>query len=324
MVSICTVPEWREHLYNRTMTLIMIIGSERDYHARYMLETLQQRGVDCFYFDTFAYPGSLKVNLTPDASDKAGTLVVPGRGTVNINDITAVYWRYHHGYTLLPNMPPDLSSVIFREIDSAIGSLFRNMNHVLWVNPPEAIEMHRYKTHQLHVLSQAGLRIPQTLISNDPDAVRAFCADHPEGVIFKPVAGGAHTQQVKPEDLTDERLKDLIHSPVQFQEMIDGVDIRVYLVGDQLFAAEIRAGTLDFRDNPEAQIVPTDLPAEIQEQCRVLAKLFHYRFTGIDLRRTPVGEFVFIEGNPSPMFVHFERSTGFPITDAIISLLTSS
>lgn len=299
----------------------MIIGSERDYHAWHILERFKEKGTPCFFLDTQAFPKVLKLSLTPKDKQNGGYLITPEGQRVALSDIRSVYWRYHHGVEVDPEINAEISYIIYREIDSALGSLFRNLPHVLWVNPPSAIDRHRYKTHQLFLMAQAGIPVPDTLVTNDPDAVKAFYKKHQGNLIYKPVSGGAHTSKVTPEDVADDRLKDLALSPVQFQECVDGVDIRVYLIGDDLFAAEIQAGTVDFRDNPDAPIVPVALPDEVAGQCRTLADLFEYRFTGIDIRLTPDGRYVFIEGNPSPMFVHFENVTGFPITQSLMTLL---
>jgi hypothetical protein len=57
------------------------------------------------------------------------------------------------------------------------------------VNPPHAASVLQYKPFQ----RMAGARVPRTLISNDPPAVRAFHAEVGD-VIFKPLMGGALTQ----------------------------------------------------------------------------------------------------------------------------------
>jgi D-alanine-D-alanine ligase-like ATP-grasp enzyme len=44
-------------------------------------------------------------------------------------------------------------------------------------------------------------------------------------------------------------------------------------------------------------------------------------WTAIDLRLKPTGEYVFLEANPSPMFLHFEKQTGFPMTQKLVELL---
>lgn len=46
--------------------------------------------------------------------------------------------------------------------------------------------------------------MPDTLWSNDPAAVLAFCKKH-AGTIYKPVHGGAHTRRVEPRDLEPAR-----------------------------------------------------------------------------------------------------------------------
>jgi glutathione synthase/RimK-type ligase-like ATP-grasp enzyme len=45
------------------------------------------------------------------------------------------------------------------------------------------------------------------------------------------------------------------------------------------------------------------------------------KFTGIDLKLTPAGNFVLIECNPSPMFIGFQKRTGDPIDEAFAQFL---
>src|SRR5262249_2001461 len=142
-----------------------------------------------------------------------------------------------------------------------------------------------------------------------------------KNVIFKPVRGWAYTERLTDELLTPKRLKMLSKSPIKLQEMIPGQDIRFYLVKDELFAMEIRSDALDFRENPDAPHVPLTLPDETVDDCRRLAETLGLIFTGIDLRRTPDGEYVFFEGNPTPLFILDEQTSGYPISTRLIDLL---
>jgi D-alanine-D-alanine ligase-like ATP-grasp enzyme len=45
---------------------------------------------------------------------------------------------------------------------------------------------------------------------------------------------------------------------------------------------------------------------------------------GIDLRRTPQGEWYCFEVNPSPAFAYYEAATHQPIAEAIAGLLMAS
>lgn len=306
--------------YNKH-TMILILGSREEAHACHIESALKARGQDCLLLDTRGFPTQWQLNLTPHTPQKPGVLVHESGTVVPLESVRAVYWRYHHGIETPDSIPLELQAMAYREIESAVGSLMRNLPKARWVNDVTAVERHRYKGHQLQLMALKGIPIPDTLVSNDPKAVLDFYHAHHGNVIFKPVSGGAHTSAAKPEDMTPERLQELAKCPVQFQEMIEGVDIRVYVIGDTVFAAEIQAETLDFRDDANAPIVPITLPEQVAQMCREICSLMGYQFTGIDLRRTPDGHFVAIEANPSPMFMYFEEQSGFPITKTLCDLL---
>jgi hypothetical protein len=300
---------------------ILIIGAPDEAHSAFMHQKITARGHNALYFDTRQFPANLKLSLhTGPGSQALGALQSGSNAPFPLEDIQAVYWRYQMGLQLPPVQDPFLLEMAHREIESAIGSLFR-MLPCRWVNSPKAVAMHAYKAYQLSLMHQHGIRVPQTLVTNNPKAVLEFYDRLNGRVIYKPVRGGAHTAKLTHEDITPERLAELSKAPVQFQELIEGVDVRAYLVQDDVFAAEIRSTTLDFRDDPQAPIVPVELPNAVIEQCRTAAGLLDLLYTGIDIRKTSTGEYVFLEANPCPMFMYFEQQTGFPISDRLTDLL---
>lgn len=303
---------------------ILIVGASDEAHAALIQSKLHARGASTCYLDTRRFPQTLRVSLYPADPSANNHLTDSETGQCTaLDDISAVYWRYHMG--IHPPQLPDafVREMAAREIESTLGSLMRMLD-CDWFNSPDAIAMHAYKPYQLQQLARHGIRVPQTLISNDPQAVQDFYARQNGRVIYKPVRGGAHTAALTPPDLTPARLADLAHAPVQFQERIDGVDIRAYLIGDEVFAAEIQSQTLDFRDDPSAPIIPVRLPSDIEAACRQVGQLLGLRYSGIDLRRTEAGEYVFLEGNPAPMFIHFEQRTGYPISDRLTDHLCAA
>ncbi len=300
--------------------MILIMGAPDEAHAAFIHQKLSSRGEPVAYLDTRLYPSESQLTFMPGS---------PGRGTyqptarapkINFSDVRSVYWRTFFGIHPKGIEDPFIREMAYREIESALGSFFRSLE-CLWVNSAEAVAQHKYKGYQLKLLQQAGLRVPDTLITNEPEAVQAFYECLNRQVIFKPVRGGAHTAKLTDSDLTLERLNELAKAPVQFQEWIPGTDIRVYLVGEDLFAAEIQTEATDFREDPDARIVRIELPEAIQQDCRTLASTLGLVFSGIDIRRTPEGEYVFLEGNPSPMFIYFEQISGYPISDRLVELL---
>lgn len=300
--------------------MIVIIGAPHEAHSAFIHEKIMARGERVAYVDTAHFPSCSKISLFPDR-DYTGIFQTAEGERIMLSDVRSVYWRSYMG-TAIPDevTDPFQREMAYREIESCVYSMFR-MTDCLWMNSPEAIDMHVYKAYQLQLMHRHHIRIPKTLITNDADELRHFYESLNGKVIFKPVRGGAHTARLTDSDFCSERLRQLAHSPVQFQEMIEGVDVRIYLIGDELFAGEIRSKTLDFREDPNAEIVPIDLPENVAADCLKLAKALKLNMSGIDARRTPEGEYVFFEGNPAPMFIHFENRTGYPISDRLVDML---
>ncbi len=113
---------------------------------------------------------------------------------------------------------------------------------VVFINSLAANRQHSHKPWQLHLLQKAGLTIPRWIASNDPVAVRAF-TDEVGACVYKPLAGGATVRMLEKDDLKAKRLSALRLAPVLFQEYVEGVPVRVYVVGRRIIAAaEIQTG----------------------------------------------------------------------------------
>jgi glutathione synthase/RimK-type ligase-like ATP-grasp enzyme len=177
------------------------------------------------------------------------------------------------------------------------------------------------KGFQIAALSQAGLPVPRTLWTNDPEAVRRF-ADG-KRVVYKPVAGGAATKELAPEDLTDERLRALSGAPVTFQELLDGDNYRVYCLDGRVIATiRVTSAAIDFRQNEEI-VEETELPPEVLAQCLKAAEVIGMRWTGMDLRAHSDGTLRFLELNSSPMFLGFDARAGTKIRESLVGVLAA-
>lgn len=303
--------------------MIIIIGSEEEEHSIHMYTLLKTKNHEVCFLDTRQLPGKMSLSWHASLNDVMGSFIINDK-KFYFNDIKSVYWRWNYGICINPvdesNDAIFIAQMVQRETHSAIESIFSVLD-CLWVNSLEAIELHKKKSFQLHLMKKAGIRVPETLITNDKEELIPFYEHNNCKIIYKPVRGGAITEQLMPGDLTEDRLDALKFSPVQFQEFIEGVDIRVYGIGDQLFPAEIRATTIDFRNDSQAQIVPIEIPDYVKSDCLKTMKILNLNFSGIDIRRSHTGEYVFIEANPSPMFINFERQSGYPISETLAEML---
>ena len=305
--------------------MILIIGSEEEAHSRHIFDALTARKEDVEYWNTRKFPVENRINWYPTNGVNNGNFIINNK-KIDFKDIKSVFWRWNYGFNVRYKNAENserTSAILNYELTATAESLYNSLN-CKWVNGLDAINMHKTKAFQLFTMAQMGIRVPKTLISNDKNEVRKFAEENNCDLIFKPVQGGGYTKLLTQNDLSDERLKCLNSGAVQFQEKLDGVDIRVYVIGDKFFAAEIRANSIDFRTDENAEIVPITLPEKIQKQCLEIMEKFKLKFTGIDIKTKSNGEHVFIESNPAPMFIFFEKKSGYPITDTLCDFLINN
>jgi glutathione synthase/RimK-type ligase-like ATP-grasp enzyme len=193
----------------------------------------------------------------------------------------------------------------------------------LVVNRLSAMATNSSKPYQLGLIRQLGFSVPDTLITTDPRATQAFWEQH-RHVIYKSVSGIRSTVALLgPEHV--ERFADLAYCPTQFQQYIPGRDHRVHVVGTEVFAAEIISAAIDYRHpgRHDVEICACRLPQDVEDRCRQLAAALQLHVAGVDLRRTPQGEWYCFEVNPSPAFTYYQEETQQPIDAAIARLLAA-
>ncbi|MEM6754148.1 MAG: MvdC/MvdD family ATP grasp protein [Cyanobacteria bacterium P01_C01_bin.38] len=297
---------------------ILILGNATDAHAAHIYNALTEAGATVNYLDTSLFPKQLRISWQPE--QQLGYLTLPTGEELNIQDIHSVYWRNFSG-VYIPEFKDSYQKKLAYNDSMSTLRTFMQACPAKWVNSWEAFQFHKEKPLQLSTAKQIGATIPATLITNNPNQVIEFCQTYKKA-IFKPVYGGAHTQFITEAHLEPQRLNlTLSLSPVTIQEYIPGTNIRTYAIADSVYSAEIRSSSVDFREDLDAELIPIELPESIQKQSLAIAKAFMLEWTAIDWRVKPTGEYVFLEANPSPMFVHFERQTGFPITEKLVNLL---
>ena len=297
---------------------ILILGNSEDTHAAHLKEALTKAGAEVEYWDTQLFPTQLKLSWQPGTP--IGSLTLSGGQKFSLQNIHSVFWRRFSGVHIPALADLDHQRIALNDSMSTLRSLIQSCP-ARWVNSWQAYQFHKEKPLQLDRVQQLGIQIPATLISNDPEAVSQFCQTQAK-VIFKPVYGGAHTQFVTEAHLDPKRLHLALKlSPVTLQAYIPGTNIRSYVIGSSVYSAEIRSHSLDFREDEAAELIPIALPEAVRQQCVAIAKALMLEWTAIDWRLNPTGEYVFLEANPSPMFLHFEHQTGFPITAELLNLL---
>ena len=193
----------------------------------------------------------------------------------------------------------------------------------LVLNCPSAMASNNSKPYQSRFIHAAGFRIPDTLVTTEVEAALEFWERHGD-IIYKSVSGiRSIVSRLKDSDRT--RLSDIANCPTQFQKYIPGNDWRVHVVGDDVFACEIISEADDYRyaggSGNSVEIHARELPQDVSDCCIRVTEALRLPLCGIDLRRTPTGDWYCFEANPSPGFSFYEAATSQPIADAIARFL---
>ena len=302
---------------------VLLIGSSSDPHISVVAEKLRDLQVEVLVVDTLPFPVSPAITL----GEQLDSITIDGR---DVGHPAAVYLRDIYaqplafGVDVADEMEQDWrrTLVAFREKSQMLYPLLGRWAQlgVPFYNPLPS-DGRLSKPLQLALLEGAGLPVPETIWTNDPDSVRRFAAGR--RIAYKPVAGGAATKELGPDDLTDERLRALSGAPVTFQELLAGDNIRVYCLDGKVVATmRVTSEALDYRQNEEV-IERVELPGEVLDQCLRAAEVMGLRWTGMDLRSDEHGTYKFLELNASPMFLGFDANAGTNILGALVAALAA-
>jgi glutathione synthase/RimK-type ligase-like ATP-grasp enzyme len=121
-------------------------------------------------------------------------------------------------------------------------------------------------------------------------------------------------------------LHHLQHAPAIFQAVVAGArDVRVTVVGDQVFASEFdieQMNHIDYRVAlNEITCRPHELSPSFVKQILRFMDTLGLEYGGLDFRLTRDGRYVFFEINPDGEFIYLEDRTGQPIAAAMANHL---
>jgi glutathione synthase/RimK-type ligase-like ATP-grasp enzyme len=249
------------------------------------------------------------------ADGAAGGLISVGRDQIPLEDVTGVYTRLTD-WSVLPGISvnPEMLERAYH-IHHALES-WLEVTSARVVNRTSVNDTNNSKPYQALIIRQ-HFDIPATLVTNDPERAQAFRDDFRE-VIYKSISGERSIVATFSDQDID-RLPLLMNSPVQFQEHIAGVDVRVHVVGSDVFATRVESSATDYRydESGIGLMAPFRLPGNIADECILLTHRLGLELSGIDLRFADDGRVVCFEVNPSPAYIVYEDATGQPITTTL-------
>jgi glutathione synthase/RimK-type ligase-like ATP-grasp enzyme len=304
--------------------VILVSGVLGDGMIELMCARLNSMGYAYVFLDELRFPGDFNITWSAGVDGVTGYVSSPS-GRVNLRDITGIYARYarYRGRKRADGISDREEELIKSEYELSLMHLFDVMPSVV-VNRVRASLSNDSKLYQQLLLASFGFRTPRTLVTTVPEEAAAFYEACGKKVIYKSLSGvRSIVRRLEEEDLP--RLELVRNCPAQFQEVVEGVDVRVHTVDDKVFATELISPASDYRYAADTGHSLTaraiDLPPDVASACLQLARRAGLMVSGIDLRRTLDGQHYCFEINPSPGFLFYERATGQPISEAVARLL---
>jgi hypothetical protein len=300
------------------MILLWGVPTERTMAA--VDHVLQILGSATFWVDQRRYD-AISGELRTERDEIAGWIELDGR-RVDLGELTGAYLRPYpsgQGATeleLVHAAALDQLILTWAEVAPA---------EVAVVNRPGAMASNDSKPAQEEVACGYGFEVPETLVTNDPARAAAFWDRHGT-VIYKSISGirsivSALTAEHQP------RLRRLATCPTQLQAFVPGIDYRVHVVGNEVFATRIDCDAADYRYagryGAARRMAAAQLPEAVAACAVKLTKALGLLVAGIDLRLTPEGRWFCFEVNTSPGFSWFQEQTDQPIAEAIGRLLAT-
>jgi hypothetical protein len=305
--------------------MILLCGIPSEGPLALVRERLEARGLPHRILNQRRF-AETALSYTIASGSLVGAIQV-GEERLDLEDVSGVYVRLMDGEMLpevrrLPPWHPErlrcraLHEVMYRWLDLTPARV---------VNRPSDMGSNGSKPYQGQIIRAIGFDTPDTLITNDPELVLDFHRRHGR-IIYKSMSGvRSIVNTLEEEDVA--RLHRIRWCPTQFQEFVEGYNVRVHTVGDHaVFATKILSEATDYRYalhqvGEAAELQPMELSGPLARQCLELAAELGLALAGIDLKITPAGRIVCFEVNPSPAFSYYECGTGQPIAEAIARFL---
>lgn len=198
------------------------------------------------------------------------------------------------------------------------------------VNPPRAIERCVDKYYALSTLQANGIKVPKTVVTEDPDLALEAFSELGEDVILKPIFGsrGMGITRILDYEVA-RRVFNLLHYHhfvLYLQEYIPHgrSDIRAFVIGDRVVASMYRRAR-GWKTNVSqgAKPVATKLLAEQEELAIRAANILGCKVAGVDILESKNGRYI-TEINSQPGFRGLQSVSQVEIAEEIAKYIIAS
>jgi ATP-grasp ribosomal peptide maturase len=316
---------------------ILVLTHDDDPTADVVLHQLNARGTPFVRCDPGTFPTELFLTARLDPGGTAWDGQFSGAPReIELQSLRAVYYRRPSDFRLSSGGSPGEEAFARSQARHGFSGVLSSLPEAVWLNNPSAMADARVKPHQLAVAARCGLQVPATLITNEPEEVSDFARSVGGRIVTKSLAtmvtvddvhgsGVLYTAEVAEDLWSDPAIATTAHL---FQALVAGVDIRLTVVAEEFFAAEIHpadpAGPVDIRahhENVSYRVV--EVPDGVRRAALDLLRELRLTFAALDFRVAPGRGWIFLEANPNGQWA-FIPELRDAIAHAITDFLESS
>jgi len=207
---------------------------------------------------------------------------------------------------------------ITEEWKGALEGFLAHIDVCRWINHPARNAAASHKMEQLSRAKSLGFLVPETLITNKPEAMHDFWHECEGEVAVKPIFSGylerdapaedsqVYTNRVQPRHLQSAHSL-LPICPTLFQRIVrKAMDVRITIVDSAVYPVGITADDggrqrLDIRRNNmnDVKYSMVSVPPELRARLMELVASYGLRFAAVDMAIDEDGRWFFFEVNPN-------------------------
>lgn len=319
--------------------MILIISNDKEKSTSDVIEWLLYYNVN---FELISERNKIKNIKYTQNRNNLEVIIETNRSQINFKDITS-YWYRRGGVTLKRN-PLFNESRLKKGIDFFInqenGHVIDFIHYILKqksISINSLFEINVNKNIMLSKASKIGLKIPETIVTNEKKKVLFFLEKH-KRIITKSISNGTillssdytvsnYTNEVTKESLL--KIPDKFELSL-FQKLLDKkYELRIfYLKGkfysSAIFSQEDEQTKIDFRKynfKKPNRVVPYKLPTKISDKLRNFMNNIKMSSGSLDMVVTTNDEYIFLEVNPVGLFEQVSEPCNYYLHEKIAKFL---
>jgi glutathione synthase/RimK-type ligase-like ATP-grasp enzyme len=315
---------------------VVIVAQENDNHTAPLKWALEQAGYTVVCWAGIGWSPEKQASI----SFAQETRMILGSHTIEPGDV--VWIRRPER----PKSHPQVSPADKKFSDEEYRWFFYAVMFMLEALPVRVVNRYtasrfiNNKSVQLLFARACGLKVPGSLMSNSPEAVKEYVRKHPDRLICKAFFphiwkkpdghsfAVTETFELTPEMLPADEV--LTYAPAIYQEMVvKQFDVRMVLLGNTVYSCSLHnpKGTIDWRQDAGQGLVKVaaiETPGEVEKGILAFAQKAGIAYGSFDFAVDAQGQWWFLEVNEGGQFLwldDFNRS--LHIQEKFLAFLTA-